>query len=73
MSNTIEVPAPLERSVANVLERFARSPLALARLLEAAGPLALERAGRILREQVQAMDERVDEGEEEGAEPEQVS
>ena len=36
----------------NVLERFTRSPVALARLLEAAGPLALERAGRILRERV---------------------
>ncbi len=33
----------------NVLERFTRSPEALAALLEAAGPLALERAGRILR------------------------
>ncbi|HEX9940482.1 MAG TPA: hypothetical protein VGG03_00585 [Thermoanaerobaculia bacterium] len=33
----------------NVLERFTRSPEALATLLEAAGPLALERAGRILR------------------------
>ena len=36
----------------NVLERFTRNPEALARLLEAAGPLALERAGRILRERV---------------------
>ena len=36
----------------NVLERFARSPQALATLLEAAGPLALERAGRILRQRV---------------------
>jgi hypothetical protein len=33
----------------NVLERFTRSPEALAALMEAAGPLALERAGRILR------------------------
>lgn len=32
----------------NVLERFVRSPEALAALLEAAGPVALERAGRIL-------------------------
>jgi hypothetical protein len=56
----------------NVLERFARSPLALARLLEAAGPLALERAGRILREQVQAMDAGNEENEEETG-PEQVS
>src|SRR4051795_7162901 len=53
----------------NVLERFARSPLALARLLEAAGPLALERAGRILREQVQALDEENEEGEEEETGP----
>ncbi|HEX4495073.1 MAG TPA: hypothetical protein VIE43_05325 [Thermoanaerobaculia bacterium] len=36
----------------NVLERFTRSPVALARLLQAAGPLALERAGRILSERV---------------------
>lgn len=36
----------------NILERFARSPEALARLLEAAGPLALERAGRILHGRV---------------------
>jgi hypothetical protein len=36
----------------NVLERFVRSPEALAILMEAAGPLALERAGRILRERV---------------------
>ncbi|HKI02711.1 MAG TPA: hypothetical protein VKK31_12095 [Thermoanaerobaculia bacterium] len=36
----------------NVLERFTRSPEALAKLLEAAGPLALERAGRILRTRV---------------------
>jgi hypothetical protein len=36
----------------NIMERFTRSPEALARLLEAAGPLALERAGRILRHQV---------------------
>ncbi len=33
----------------NVLERFTRSPRALAALMEAAGPIALERAGRILR------------------------
>jgi hypothetical protein len=33
----------------NVLERFTRSPQALAALMEAAGPIALERAGRILR------------------------
>jgi hypothetical protein len=39
----------------NVLERVARSPGARASLLEAAGPLALERVGRILRERV--MDE----------------
>jgi hypothetical protein len=32
----------------NVLERFTRSPQALASLLEAAGPLALDHAGRIL-------------------------
>jgi hypothetical protein len=36
----------------NVLERFTRSPEALATLLEAAGPLALEHAGRILRTRV---------------------
>ena len=36
----------------NVLERFTRSPQALAALLEAAGPLALERAGRILQVRV---------------------
>jgi hypothetical protein len=36
----------------NVLERFARTPEALATLLEAAGPLALERAGRILLHRV---------------------
>ncbi|HET9209009.1 MAG TPA: hypothetical protein VFR03_01350 [Thermoanaerobaculia bacterium] len=36
----------------NVLERFTRSPEAIAKLLEAAGPLALERAGRILRHRV---------------------
>jgi len=36
----------------NVLERFTRSPEALATLMEAAGPLALERAGRILRKRV---------------------
>jgi hypothetical protein len=36
----------------NVLERFTRAPEALARLLEAAGPLTLERAGRILRHRI---------------------
>jgi hypothetical protein len=36
----------------NVMERFVRSPEALAILMEAAGPLALERAGRILEERV---------------------
>lgn len=36
----------------NVLERFIRSPEAIAQLLEAAGPLALERAGRLLRRRV---------------------
>jgi hypothetical protein len=36
----------------NVLERFTRSPEALATLLEAAGPLALERVGRILLHRV---------------------
>lgn len=36
----------------NVLERFVRSPEAIATLLEAAGPLALEGAGRILRERI---------------------
>jgi hypothetical protein len=36
----------------NVLERLTRNPEALAGLLQAAGPLALERAGRILRERV---------------------
>jgi hypothetical protein len=36
----------------NMLERFTRSPEALATLLEAAGPVALERAGRILQEKV---------------------
>ena len=36
----------------NVLERFTRSPEALATLMEAAGPLALERAGRILQTRV---------------------
>lgn len=41
----------------NILERFTRSPEALATLLEAAGPVALERAGRILRERV--IEERV--------------
>jgi hypothetical protein len=38
----------------NVLERFTRSPQALAALMEAAGPLALEHAGRILRLRVTA-------------------
>jgi hypothetical protein len=38
----------------NVLERFTRSPEALATLMAAAGPLALERAGRILRLRVMA-------------------
>jgi hypothetical protein len=48
----------------NVLERFTRNPEALARLLQAAGPIALERAGKILRHRV------IEEGteEEEGAE-----
>jgi len=41
----------------NVLERFTRSPTALASLLEAAGPLALARAGRILRGRVMDGDE----------------
>jgi hypothetical protein len=41
----------------NVLERFTRSPEAIAKLLEAAGPLALERAGRILRHRVVEEDE----------------
>ncbi len=36
----------------NVLERFTRSPEALATLMEASGPLALERAGKILRSRV---------------------
>jgi hypothetical protein len=48
----------------NVLERFTRSPEALARLLEAAGPLALERAGRILRERIMDGEEMAGEGEE---------
>jgi len=39
----------------NVLERFTRSPEALATLLQAAGPVALERAGCILREKVMEM------------------
>lgn len=38
----------------NVLERLTRSPQALASLLEAAGPLALERVGRLLGERVAA-------------------
>jgi hypothetical protein len=41
----------------NVLERLARSPQALASLMEAAGPLALERAGRILRARVMEREE----------------
>ncbi len=36
----------------NLLERVVRSPEALALVMEAAGPLALERAGRILHERV---------------------
>jgi len=36
----------------NLLERIVRSPDALAMLLEAAGPLALERAGKILLDRV---------------------
>lgn len=36
----------------NLVERFVRSPEALAMLLEAAGPLACERAGRILHDRV---------------------
>jgi hypothetical protein len=41
----------------NALERLTRSPQALATLLEAAGPLALERAGRILRARVMEREE----------------
>ena len=41
----------------NVLERFARNPAAMALLLDAAGPLALERVGRILRERVMDQEE----------------
>ncbi len=41
----------------NALERLARSPQALATLMEAAGPLALERAGRILRGRVMESEE----------------
>ena len=41
----------------NVLERFTRTPEAIAKLPEAAGPLALERAGRILRHRVVEEDE----------------
>ncbi len=41
----------------NALERLTRSPQALATLMEAAGPLALERAGRILRARVMERDE----------------
>jgi hypothetical protein len=48
----------------NVLERFTRSPAALARLLQAAGPLALERAGTILRHQVAEVTEMMADGEE---------
>jgi hypothetical protein len=42
----------------NVLERFTRSPEALASLMEAAGPLALQRAGRILHARVDAEGEK---------------
>ncbi len=42
----------------NLLERFTRSPQAMATLLDAAGPLALERAGRILRHRVMDLEER---------------
>ena len=42
----------------NLLERFTRSPLAMATLLDAAGPLALERAGRILRHRVMDPEEK---------------
>ena len=38
----------------HVAERLARSPEALANLLEAAGPLALERAGAVLDARVSA-------------------
>jgi hypothetical protein len=41
----------------NALERLTRSPQALATLMEAAGPLALERAGRILRVRVMEREE----------------
>jgi hypothetical protein len=41
----------------NVLERLTRSPQALASLLEAAGPLALERTGRILQARVMEREE----------------
>jgi hypothetical protein len=37
----------------HVVERLVRSPEALARVLEAAGPLALERAGAILDERIE--------------------
>jgi hypothetical protein len=36
------------------VERLVRSPEALARLMEAAGPVALERAGAVLDERVPA-------------------
>jgi hypothetical protein len=42
----------------NLLERFTRSPEAMATLMEAAGPLALERAGSILRHRIMERDER---------------
>lgn len=38
----------------NLLERIVRSPDALSKVLEAAGPLALERAGRLLHDRVPA-------------------
>jgi len=41
----------------NTLERLTRRPQALATLMEAAGPLALERAGRILRVRVMEREE----------------
>jgi len=37
----------------HVVERLARSPEALANVLEAAGPLALERTGALLDERAQ--------------------
>lgn len=42
----------------NLLERLTRSPQAVATLLDAAGPLALERAGRILRHRVMEPEEK---------------